>query len=48
MEKVMTEREKEEGKMIQDLIREMEDGEKELFRAYLKGARFVAELKEAK
>jgi hypothetical protein len=48
MEKVMTEREKEEGKMIQDLIREMDDWEKELFRAYLKGARFVSDLSEAK
>lgn len=48
MQKVMTEREKEEGKLIRDLIRDMEDVEKEIFRAYLKGARFVEELKEAK
>jgi hypothetical protein len=48
MEKVMSLREKEEGKMVQDLIRSMSDKEKELFRAYLKGARFVEVLKEAK
>ena len=34
--------------MIRDLIETMEDIEKEIFRAYLKGARFVEELKEAK
>lgn len=48
MDKIMTQKEKEEGKLVQDLLRTMSDKEKELFQAYLKGARFVMELKEAK
>jgi hypothetical protein len=48
MNKIMTQREKEEGKFVQDLLKTMSDKEKELFQAYLKGARFVMELKEAR
>lgn len=41
MSKIMTERDKEEGKLIQELLKTMTDDEKELFQAYLKGAHFI-------
>ena len=48
MEKIMSKREKEEGKLVQELLATMTAKEKELFQAYLKGAQFVMQLKEAK
>jgi hypothetical protein len=48
MEKIMSKREKEEGRLIQDLLATMTDNEKELFQAYLKGAQFITQLREAK
>ena len=48
MKKIITQREKSEGRMVHDLIQSMTRKEKELFRAYLKGAHFVHKLKEAK
>jgi hypothetical protein len=45
MDKILSEKEQQEGKIVRELLETMTEQEKEIFQAYLKGASFGMSLK---